>query len=103
MGTEETLEGALKPERRKPTFAFGIFYRLLLFHFLHVFHIGRVHLSLVFAVRGGGGDEKGKVSQTGKHGSPFSKLTHRPIKSDRGNDFYWHRFTLNREAMLFLK
>lgn len=43
-----------------PTFAVLIFSRLLLFHFLHVFHICRVHLCLVFAARGvedAGGEE----------------------------------------------
>lgn len=37
---------------RRRTFAVFIFSRLLLFHFFHILHICRVHLSLVFAAQG---------------------------------------------------
>lgn len=48
---------------RRRTFAVFIFSRLLLFHFFHILHICRVHLSLVFAAQGDTGGAEGKVSQ----------------------------------------
>lgn len=60
------------------TFAVFIFSRLLLFHFFHVLHICRVHLSLVFADRGdteGGGTWEGRSAKTQTRQTVCTELT----------------------------